>query len=313
MFLLHKIQEAIAQEDVNLGPVLLKLHILASRLGDGILEKWVSYESEGYPDDVTVPSYRIVGITHEGTFSDPYGNMIKNHIIPPYFIEELAGEKWLNHQMRDSIVEIDYLLKNHDGRGNIATTASANMALLLGEKIFKGYSCISVTGIISPNSLVKIRHIVLHRILQLISELEKSVPAASTVTFGSFVEKKENSENTQQISQQISQQIINHGPNFTTIASGKANTVNINTIGKQDTKSLIEYLVSLGIPESGADDFAKIVQAEKPISQDEPFGRDAKKWITENLKKLTTHASGISMDVMKKAITEAVLKFWGLS
>ena len=65
MSLLHQIQESVVQENRDLGSVLLRLRLLASRLGSHILEEWVKHESEGYPNKVDEPSYRIVGVSYK--------------------------------------------------------------------------------------------------------------------------------------------------------------------------------------------------------------------------------------------------------
>jgi hypothetical protein len=84
--LLHQIQESVVQEGADIGSVLLKLRLLASRLGSDLLEEWVKHESEGYPKGTEVPSYRKVGVSYHGTFSGPFGSGIKNAPIPSYLI-----------------------------------------------------------------------------------------------------------------------------------------------------------------------------------------------------------------------------------
>ena len=78
MCLLHEIQASIVQDRTDLGSILLKLRLLAARLGSGPLEDWIKHESEGYPRDSEVPSYRIVGVSYRGTFYGPFGTGIKN-------------------------------------------------------------------------------------------------------------------------------------------------------------------------------------------------------------------------------------------
>ncbi len=52
MSLLQQIQESVVEEGSDLGSILLKLRLLAARLGSDILEEWVKHESEGYPRDI---------------------------------------------------------------------------------------------------------------------------------------------------------------------------------------------------------------------------------------------------------------------
>lgn len=77
MSLLREIQSSLL-EGREIGPILLKLRFLASRLGSVVLEEWVKHESEGYPNDVEVPSYRKIGVSYKGTFSGPFGSGISN-------------------------------------------------------------------------------------------------------------------------------------------------------------------------------------------------------------------------------------------
>ncbi|MEJ8562487.1 hypothetical protein QTO30_15500 [Yoonia sp. GPGPB17] len=58
MALLHEIQAALLDDKVGVGSILLKLRFLAAKLDADILEDWVMFESEGYPDDAVIPAYR---------------------------------------------------------------------------------------------------------------------------------------------------------------------------------------------------------------------------------------------------------------
>ena len=82
MSLLQEIQESVISEKADLGSILLKLRLLASRLGSDPLEQWVKYEAEGYPKNVEVPPYRIVGVMYKGCFSGPFNAQIQNAKIP---------------------------------------------------------------------------------------------------------------------------------------------------------------------------------------------------------------------------------------
>lgn len=55
MSLLHDIQAAVLQDGSDLGPILLRLRLLAARIGSQTLAEWVRHESEGYPPDANSP------------------------------------------------------------------------------------------------------------------------------------------------------------------------------------------------------------------------------------------------------------------
>jgi len=307
MSLLQQIQESVVQEGSDLGSILLKLRLLAARLGSDILEEWVKHESEGYPKEAEVPSYRIVGVTYRGMFSGSFGSGINNAQIPPYLIEKHAGESWTKYEVRESIAAIDKMVKSQkSSNGGAFVIDASNLILLLQGKIYNGYACNDISGSISPTAFYEIQQTVRSRILELTLELEKSVPGSMHVAFG---KSASNETETEQV-QQISQQII-YGNVSTAVAGGAGANIAVG-INERDNISFIEHLVAKGIPETDASELAKIMEAEEPASSDEPFGEKAKKWIATNLKKAAEGTWKVGISVATKVLTEAALKYYGI-
>jgi hypothetical protein len=307
MGLLYEIQTSVVQDGTNLGSVLLKLRLLASRLGSVPLEEWIKHESEGYPLESEIPSYRVVDVSYSGTFFGPFGSGIKNAQIPSYLVEKFAGKKWTKHEIRDGIAAIDELVRNSaDGSGTLGINAS-NLILLLQGKVYPEYSCNDIQGTISRSALTELQYAVRSRILELTLELEKSIPACTEITFGSPASsEKLNSDKVNQISQQII-----YG-NVTTISSNGAGTQINVSIGERDNKAFIEYLIKSGIPERDASELADIVSAEQPSNAEEPLGTKAKAWLVKNIRKAADGTWKIGVSVATKVLTEAVLKYYGL-
>ena len=307
MGLLHEIQTSVVQEGANLGSVLLKLRLLAARLGSEPLGEWIKHESEGYPRDAEIPSYRVVGVSYRGTFSGPFGSGIRNAQIPGYLVEKFAGEKWTKHEIREGIAAIDELVRSSaDGDGTLGIDAS-NLILLLQGKVYADYACNDVQGTISRAALTELQYAVRSRILELTLELEKSIPAAAEITFGS--PESSNKFNSEKVNQ-ISQQII-YG-NVTTISSsGAGSQINV-AIGERDNTAFIEYLVNAGISKGDASELADIVAAEEPSSTEEPLGAKAKAWLVKNIRKAADGTWKIGVSVATKVLTEAALKYYGL-
>jgi hypothetical protein len=305
MSLLQQIQESVVEERSDLGSILLKLRLLAARLGSNILEEWVKHESEGYPKDAEVPTYRIVGVTYRGTFSGPFGSGIKNAQIPPYLIEKYAGNSWTKYEVRESIAAIDEMVKKSADRGYFGIDGS-NLILLLQGRVYEGYACNDVSGSISPTAFYEIQQTVRSRILELTIELEKSVPGAIHVAFGTPAANKSDTDQVQQITQQII-----YGNVSTVVAGGSGSNIAV-AINERDNNSFIDYLEAAGIPKVDATELAQIMAKEEPTSPDEPFGQKAKTWIASNLKKAAEGAWKIGISVASKVLTEAALKYYGL-
>lgn len=306
MGLLHDIQAAVLEEGSDLGPILLKVRLLAARLGSQPLADWVKHESEGYPLEAPLPDYRIIPVSYTATFSGPFGSGIKNAPIAPYLIKKFAGKKWNKHEMRQSIAAVDDLLATSKDSGSLHINA-ANLILLLQGKVYEDYACNDVTGRVSRAALAEIRHAVRSRVLELTIELEKSVPEAATIVIG---KTDSGSPITSAVATQISQQII-YG-NVTSIsATGENAQVNVS-IGKGDVQGFIEHLQQAGIAEADANQLAKIVASEGPESKQEPLGAKAKEWLIKNLKKAANGTWKVGVSVATDVIKEAILKYYGL-
>lgn len=305
MSLLADIQAEVLSDQSDIAPILLKLRLLAARLGSQPLADWVKHESEGYPAGVEIPDYRILGVSYHGTFSGPFGSGIKNAPISPYLIEKFAGESWTRFEMRQSIAAVDELLSNSKEGGSLRIEA-ANLILLLQGKIYEDYACNSVVGTISRASLAAIRHAVLNRILELTLEVEKSVPEAASVTLAN---PGNLSGSAAGVTTQIAQQII-YG-NYTAV-SAHGNAIVSISIDTGNKESLSQYLVQSGIPESDAQELAELAASEKPESPDEPMGPKVNEWLLKNLKKAGTGTWKVGLAVATDVIKEALLKYYGL-
>lgn len=221
MSLLREIQQSLMKEKSEIGPILLKLHFLASRLGSDLLEEWVKHESVGYPPDAELPEYRKLNVTYKGTFSGAFGSGMQNAPIPSILIERFCGEGWTTYGMRQSVAAIDSLLAGDDD-GTLSLDAS-NLILALQGKIYPNMACNSVTGTLTKAALVELQYTVRSKILELTLQIEKTIPTAIDVTVSS---KEQLSADEQTAVSRITNQIF-HG-NVTNIQSTGGNNTRFN-------------------------------------------------------------------------------------
>lgn len=307
MGLLQDIQAAVVEDSTDLGPILLKLRLLASRLGSEPLAEWIKHESEGYPKDSELPDYRIIPVAYHGTFYGSFGAAIKNAPIPPYLIEKFGGAHWNNYELRQSIAAVDDLIgESSSGGGTLAIHASDLMLMLQG-KVYSDYACNDVTGVISRASLAALQHAVRARVLELTLEIERNVPSATEI--GTALRVEPDSTTVATVNQ-ISQQIIYGG---ITSITGSGNTT---FIGSQfeagNLEALTQFLTSNGLATDDAKELSRLISEEEPPSKQEPFGERAQKWLVENLKKAADGTWKITVSVATEIAKEAALRFWNL-
>lgn len=306
MSLLHDIQAAVLQEDADLGPILLKLRLLAARLGSQPLAEWVKHESEGYPPEAEIPDYRILSVSYIANFSGPFGSGIQNAPISPYLVEKFAGKQWVRYEMRDSIAAVDDLLTTSTKGGSLGINA-ANLILLLQGKVYPDYACNSVSGTISRSALAAIRHSVRSRVLELTIELEKSIPEASAVSLGpSSASAPQNAAAATQIAQQI---IYGNYTSVSAVGDGARIAV---AIAERNPKDLAKFLTAAGFPDDDASELAELASTEEPESKSEPMGPKVRGWLVDNMKKAANGTWKVGVAVATDVIKEALLKFYGL-
>lgn len=306
MSLLHEIQTAVLQDGSDLGPILLRLRLLAARVGSQSLAEWVRHESEGYPRDTALPDYRFIPVNYTASFSGPFGSGINNAPISPYLIKKFAGEQWVRHEVRESIAAVDNLMTTAEKGGQLGINA-ADLILLLQGNVYADYACNSVTGSISRSSLAAIRHSVRSRVLELTLELEKSIPDATSITIGPAALP---SAPSSAAATQIAQQII-YG-NFTSIAAtGDGATIQV-AVGPHDANSLVQFLTGSGMAEEDAHELARLAASEQPDSSAEPMGPRVSSWFAENLKKAVSGTWNMGVAVAMDVVKEALLKYYGL-
>ncbi len=268
MSLLHEIQNDLLQEEVALSSVILKLRLLAAKLGSHELEEWVKYESEGYPADVKVPEYREIGLTYKGTFFGYAGSQIRNATIPPQIIRELAGEKFLTYEMRDSIASVENLITG--SKNGLLHLNISDLTLVLAEKVYEGYYCNEVMASFGTVRLSEIKQHVKNKILELTIELEKKAPEVSSISIGAKPK-----EIKQETVQQITQQIFN-GSVGTAVASLQNSNIQNNFSQALDELQK-QYLEQLGTSQSStiltADTLEELVtRAKEDIKRGEITG-----------------------------------------
>lgn len=306
MGLLREIQKSIISDDrADLKAVLLKLRVLADRLGSKSLEEWINHEAEGYPHNGEIPAYRVIPASFTGTFFGLFGSGIKNAPIPPALIAKYAGEHWANYKVYQSIVEINELLENSQGGEGTFGFDASNLILRLQGKIYPELSCNGIESSISRASLINIEHAVRKRILDFTLELEKSVPAAIRISLenASVSDKADSAMVTR-----IHQNII-YG-NATIVSSGDQSSIAIS-IGKGDTSALIGGLVGVGFAKPDATELAGIMASEEPNSKDDPFGEKAKSWIADRLRRAADGTKELALSIATNVLTEVALKFYG--
>ncbi|MCY4237499.1 MAG: hypothetical protein OXC93_03985 [Rhodospirillaceae bacterium] len=305
MALLHDIQQELLNNAIGVGSILLKFRFLASKLDVDILEEWVQYETEGYPNNVPVPDYRLAQITYTGTFSG-IAQQINNVSIPSQLIEKFAGKEWLTYQIRDGLLVIDNRLNAASDTGHFAIDSS-NLKLILQNKIYQGMSIVEINNRIDTGEFTGVQQAVRAKALDFALKLEKQVPAASEIFVGnkSIRISASEQENVTHLTQKV------FLGDVTSIHADVGSAIAFSVI-KGSRASLTEALEAAGMSSTDAKEFSEIAGDESPPSATQPIGKKTENWLKKKLKGSTAEFWHLGKATAREVIVDALKQYYGL-
>ncbi len=301
MTLLEDIQNAAVDSKSDLGTLLRKCKLLAARLGSQPLEDWLVWESNGYPDDVAVPDYRVWRLELKGHFAGPFGSGLRNAPIPLAFIPETARKHYERHECRHSIAAIEAILA--EAESGTVSISTGDLALILGTKVYQHQNCIQAWAVLGKGNLVELLNSVRNRILDFALAVWKEAPAAG----------EHGSNSTTSLEATRVTQIFNttvYGGSANLVGSSNASTIAFN-VGAGDFFSLERVLRENGVSEEDTTDLRVALESETAPTLTKGFGPKVSSWIEKMMKKAAEGAWHISLGAGGKLLAEAIAKYYG--
>ncbi len=302
MTLLEDIQNSAVDAKSDLGTLLRRCKLLAARLGSQPLEDWLIWESNGYPDDVQVPDYRIWRLEIRGTFAGWGGSSLRNVPIPYASLPERARESYQNYKCRQSIATIEAMLTK--AKEGILYTDTADLMLFLGQNVYQGMNCIEVKALFGASALVELLNSVRNRILDFALALWKEAPNAGEAASGP----------TQPFESARVTQIFNtiiYGGSANIVGTVSESTITFN-IEMNDFASLERVLIENGIHQEDIAELRLSIESEPEAIAKDKFGPRVSAWIAKMMGKAAEGAWKISLGAGGSLLAQAIAKYYGL-
>ena len=300
--LLSQIQRSLLEEKLDVAPLLLKVRFLANRLGSEILERWVRYEAEGYPDEAEVPDFRKTAIAFTGHFSGAFGSGLRNAPIPNDIIEEIVGKQVTIFEIRQSIAEIDDLIvrSREDKSAKVHLPEANNLIRLLQGKIYPDYICNQVRATVPISVFAAIQSSVRSKLLDLTLELEKKTNAPNIKVDSTNVSTPQDDRT---VVNTFTQQIV-YGNNYAPLSLHSDSSTTHITVTPHDEESLQYTLSALGFKSDELSDLMDRIISDE-VSVSEPIGPRIRSW-------LAAHGDPVIKNVLGNVLSNIALQFHGL-
>jgi hypothetical protein len=301
MTLLEDIQEAAVDSKSNLAALLRKCKLLAARLGSQPLEDWVLWESNGYPDGVAVPDYRVWRLEVKGHFAGPLGFALRGVPIPLPYLPTESRKHFKRYEYRQSIASVEALLS--EGDGGIIQLSTGDLALVVGTKVYERYTCLLAWAEFGENHFVELLNAVRNRILDFAVAVWKESPQAG----------EGGNETAAKIEATKVTQIFNttvYGGAANLVGTANASMIEFN-INAKDFSSLEAVLRGHGVPEPDLTALRGALQSEES-KPEQGFGPKVSSWIGKMVGKAADGTWNIGLEAAGNLLAQVIGKYYGL-
>lgn len=157
----------------DIESIFFRLKVILSDLPDTDrtvqIKEWIDNELSGYPDSSSLPEYRIIKGTPNGTYITNYTHQFRNATVPirlsKMSLEEI--ERWERMSITNPIKDIKNMIKQDNPVGAPIPTELLHL-YSTGE-----FQMLAVTMQLAPGQLFTIETTVKRKLTEIILELDK--------------------------------------------------------------------------------------------------------------------------------------------
>lgn len=291
MSLLHDIQNAATDKSVSVSTILRKAKILASRLKERNFDSWLEQELNGYPDDATVPSYRVArGVSH-GLFALTFQRTATLEIPASVLPKEYRhwGE---SVSLRAPIATYSVFVEEPRSSGQITFPWPTELARKFGTEAFSDAQCLNAWLCVDRSTFVGLLDTVRNRLLSFALAVESENPQAGEASIGSTpVEPGKVS--------QFFQTIIYGGSN--NLANASHNFIQNSSVPPGNFQILRGFLQSSGANSDEITELETELQRAKTPNEKQQV---ADTWLGRTTRNAIAAARTFVVEISAKAIAE---------
>lgn len=302
MQLIDEIIDLLSSADPSVENALFKAQVLAHRLGEADLARWVESELKGYPKDAELPSYRIVPITILGNASNG-GYRVSEQPLPLMHLDSAIREKLDTKRLTQSIAVIEGWRKEDK---DLSIVIAPELYPFLNEGLGNGYQVERAWGKPSMGAMLQVVAEVRSRLLELALKLSDRLPAEAQ------------REDMKQLAQEAHVgDLFRHsvfGDN-TTIVVGSGSIQNVtNSVVKNDMESLVRTLREHNVSEPDIQALRVAIKEDATTGDvaEKSFGPRVRAWIGGMVEKAGSATWKVSIGVASSLLARAIGAYYGI-
>lgn len=299
MKLLEDIIESVTVSKEPVSDILRRCLVLAFKLKNGTLKRWVEHELNGYGDAAELPNYRKSAGVAKGLFLGGFGAELRDQPLAASILKP-------EHRHFANEIKLAQPIASYEGAGNEQNAAilwPADLVAMYQSKFLPHYA-LNRAWMEIPGSLVTgLVDTVRTRILSFALEIQDALPEDSDKAIEKIAPSTV--ESIVQVTILGGNNVIGNVGDFTT------NTVNVG-----DITSLKTSLKAIGIAETDIQSLEAILVKDSSGGAEglkpKTLSSSASKWVGETTKKLGGGAMKIGGRLAEDIIRTAIMNFLGL-
>lgn len=307
MKLVNDIINELIDTEKTVSSPLLKTKVLASRLQNETLLKWVSNELKGYENSDELPIYRKYKGNIVGTFIN--GNQqYNNQPVPILGLDKEFQDMLTDMKFFDSISSLEKL-NQEDGRTMMGYVFPAEVTSLIAENwrnmgnpYLHLINCQRrVAGSVVEEIIASVRNSLLDFMLKIDSE------------FGNITEIEELKTKKEAIATIMNQTIINNTGDGNVLNTGEKAQISANiNIAKGSKDELFRRLKEGGVKEEDITELVEIIDDEEPNFVNNTFGQKVNTWTQKVLGKALDGSWNIGIGAAGSLVAEVIKAYYGM-
>jgi len=301
MSLLQQIVEEAISKDSSVTRLLRLCMVLAHDLRHEPLSTWIKHELEGYPDDVSVPPYRIFVGTIKGNMIGRLEGVVQ---LSAAVLPEDIRKAFEDIQYRRPVAECAQMVEASEGKGTFKRDWPIALAIQYGSAMTPGSHCTGAWMELPIAHLTSLIDQIKTKILAFSLEIKSTYPDAGLVPA-----HDENLREKEKIVSQIFNTTINGG-NVSGVAFGNHSVEQsiVNGIKPGDLPSLIAALEKIGLSKETAAELANNADVDR-ISGEKGIGSRVKAWFEKTKDAAVDIAADKTIEQIITYATAAILAF----
>ncbi len=307
MKLINDIINELVDTNISISSALLKTKVLASRLENESLLKWVSNELKGYDNLADLPGYRKFKGHLTGTFINGRTQYNDQPVATTGLNEELV-EAINSMNFTQSISSLE-IMKSENKSGRLENVYPAELTSLIEQnwrKLGNPYlQLVNCKVSISVNAVIEIISVVRNNLLDFMLKIDSE--------FGNIAEIEELKTKRTEIATIMSQTIINNTGDGNILNTGENAQINATiNITKGNVEELIKHLESIGLNSDDTSELVEIIDEEVPNFENKTFGQKVNQWTQKMLGKALDGTWNVGIGAAGNLIAEALKNYYGM-